>query len=91
MTKAQDRMYNNWRNATSTELWQVYGSYSTAKAESYEEIKRECQSLGGKCLRITTHSRNDYTAAYIIENEDGTKDLVYHTRTDRKQFRVEEA
>ena len=74
--------YPRWATSTDTELYHVYGSYSHAKASSYESIRDEMHKCGGHDLRIISHNCMMYTCGYLRNNpKTGFTEFVYHTAT----------
>lgn len=55
-----------------TELYSVYGSYSSAKAKAMEDCKRWCKESNGYNFHITSHSAHNFTVAWnYINTETG--------------------
>lgn len=61
------------RHPKGTTLYDVYQSCSSAKVESWEKIKRECESLNGWDLHITGAGSHNYSCIYAYKkmSEDG--------------------
>lgn len=79
MRKANKKQCIGWvqsyLRSDAKELWQVYGSFSNAKARSYEAIKSRMFHDGGRDLRILSHNCNVYVCGYQLGD-----DLVVDTR-----------
>lgn len=75
--KAYERFYGRT-------LYDVYGTCSNKKRETYNEIAKEMNDLGGHGLTVITFSRYMYTVAYTL----GT-DLIFHTKTKREIIPLE--
>ena len=88
MTKAQERMWENYKMATAQELHQVYGSYSAAKAEAMNYCKRLQNELGGWDGRIC--SANTFQFTYAFQYKDGAGDvcLCYITKSADRKFLI---
>jgi len=87
LTKAQQTMLNNYNKSELVYLWQAYDNYSRAKAVAMNTIIAEMDRLHGYAIRITSYSKNFFTCAYLIDDNNGTK-LVYHTPTKRHEFYI---
>lgn len=70
-TKKGIVMLNNARVNQGTELYQVYSSYSTAKAQALEHCKTLCYQEGGHNFRIISHNAQTFSVAW--ETEAGTR------------------
>lgn len=77
-TKKAQALINNWINYEGLELWDVYGSHSYRKEESFNDIKSLVERVGGWSLCITSHCTCFYTCAFLLYFE-GVKYLAYIT------------
>lgn len=80
-TKKQQEIIDRYERSNASELRQVYGRYSNAKARSFEKIKTEMRELEGHDMRITGAGQSIYTCAYQYEC-DGQCYLRYHTKSN---------
>ena len=70
--KADELIYDfNRTHYKGTTLYDVYGSFSRKKMESWEQIRRTCEELNGWNLHITGASSHQYSCMYAFKNEDG--------------------
>ena len=82
--KRADGFRKAFIDATDTELWQVYGSYSAAKARAMEhcKMKRAIDALkncGASAVYIISHNAFVFTAAWVILMRDGSEVLRVET------------
>ena len=56
--------YSAYNRATASELWEVYGSYSHAKARAMNRCRRLCADLDGWGLRILSHTSRTFTVGF---------------------------
>lgn len=70
-TKKGITMLNNARVNQGTELYEIYGSYSTAKAQALENCKALCYKENGLNFRIISHNSMTFSVAW--ETEAGTR------------------
>ena len=70
-TKKGEIMLNNARTNQGTELYQIYSSYSTAKAKALEYCKALCNEENGYNFRIISHNSQTFSVAW--ETEQGTR------------------
>lgn len=71
-TKRAEEMIHDYkrRHPKGETLYQVYGSCSQAKVESWEKIKRECEELGGVNLHITGAGSHQYSCIYMYPRKN---------------------
>ena len=80
MTKANREKFNTYMNAAPcSELWQIYGRYSRAKADAAEYCKELCCKKGGRGLKFFNPTNFTFTAGFLF-NENGVAKLMYITR-----------
>ena len=77
-TKKAQRLIENYENYEGLELWDVYGSHSYRKEQSYNDIKELVKRANGWGLCITSHCTCFYTCAFMLEL-DGVGYLAYIT------------
>jgi hypothetical protein len=82
MTHAPRKIsYPRYRYSCKTELEDVYGRYSAAKARAFEYCEMLCDSLDGYNLRITGHNTMTFTVGFIFNHpETGETCLAKITR-----------
>ena len=88
MTKAQERMYESYKRATATELSEVYGRYSTAKAQAMQYCKELQSNLNGFSGRICSANTFQFSYAFRYVNESGRDCLAYITRDHNRYFEI---
>ena len=75
---------NRYNHSTAAYLDEVYDKYSDEKAEAFEAIRQEMLENNGWGLRITSHTIQFFTCAYLMTNKQtGEILLVQHTPTHR--------
>ena len=70
-TKKGQQMKEQSKQWQGVELYEVYGSYSSAKARALEDCKRKCREENGTRFHITSHNTFGFSVAWDIENENG--------------------
>ena len=86
MTKAQAALFGTYKRATATDLWQVYGRYSRAKAEAMARCRQLQYELGGFDGRICSANSFNFSYAFLYENCDGDICLCYITKEHVRRF-----
>lgn len=66
-TKKGDSLIQKASRNLGTELWHVYGSFSSAKREAMEDCKRMCAEENGTNFRIISKSINQFSVAWDVE------------------------
>lgn len=66
-------------------LGQVYGRYSTDKAEAFDDCRRACYELGGHGLRICSASGWFFSVAFEFE-ANGTEYTALITKQGNRYF-----
>lgn len=79
--------YARYRRADKKHLWQVYGRWSDAKQDAWEECFKECEDNNGEDFRIISHNQNEFTCGYVFE-KDGTKYFRYHTARHERTMEI---
>jgi len=70
--KAKEMIWDfNHKHYKGESLYDVYGSFSRKKMESWESIRRTCNELDGWNLHITGASCHQYSCMYAFKDEDG--------------------
>lgn len=77
--KAQGFIYSYKRSIT-TDLRQVYKSYSAEKARAEAYCRNDCYFFHGHNFKIISHNCMKFTCAYLVDNYlDNGKALIVHT------------
>jgi len=83
--KAEELIHDmNHKHYKGTTLYEVYGSPSSAKVQSWENIRRTCDELKGRRLHIVGASCHHYSCIYSfpITDADGViTDMVIRKET----------
>lgn len=86
MTKAQDAMYSAYKRATATDLWEVYGRFSAAKAQAMKNCRKLQEEMGGWGGRICSASAYLFSYAFLYKDGAGDVCLCYVTKSHIYQF-----
>lgn len=71
-----------YRMTDDTELYYVYGSFSRAKVNAWENCKKVCREYEGKGLRILSHNPWQFTAGFLFtDKETGKKKIAKITKS----------
>ena len=89
MKKAYEGFYENYKRATATELSEVYGRYSAAKAQAMEYCKEMQHNMNGYDGRICSANTFQFTYAFKYVNESGRNCLAYITRDHNRYFEID--
>lgn len=80
LTSANRRLalknYDAYKRSTSYELYDVYGSYSAAKARAGEYCKDLMNQFNGRGLKVISANGFQFTAGFMFE-EDGKTMFMY--------------
>ena len=76
------RMLRQYADSSCTDIMTAYTHPSTKKVSSFYIISNEMRDVGGYDLRITAKSKDYYSCAYRIK-EDNKEYLIYHTVGNR--------
>lgn len=87
MTKKQQRMYENYLNATDVTIWDAYKNPCENNVIAYKNLVQECINNHGGPWVIPTHSCMNWTFAYDF-HMDGKRFLRYHTRDNVYTFEI---
>ena len=93
-TKKADELIHDmkYRHYKGTTIYDVYGSMSSKKAKSWEDISRECASLHGEKLHIVGASCYFYSCIYAYplsdENTGVITDMVIRKHTKGNVFEL---
>ena len=90
MTKANARLYENYKRATASELWEVYGRHSRAKEQAMEYCRELQYNMNGWGGRICSANTFQFSYAFRYTNESGKECLAYITRDNNRYFEIEE-
>ena len=81
MNKQMRNAYEQYKRATASELWEVYGSYSHAKERAHNYCVQLMNSLGGWGGRIISHNSMVFSYGFEFVNpETGAVSFAYITR-----------
>ena len=68
--------YDAYKRSSSYELYDVYGSYSAAKARAWDQCKELMKDHDGYGLKIVSANGYQFTAGFMFE-EDGKEMFMY--------------
>lgn len=68
-----------------SELYHVYGSFSSKKAEAFDDCKKKCEAEAGDNFRIISHNTNFFSVAWEFEYEGS---LATHIITPANDYVV---
>ena len=88
MTKAQKTMVENYKRATATDLWQVYGTFSESKSRAMDYCKELQYQMNGFGGRICSANTFQFTYAFQYIDADGDSCLCYITKAHNKMFKL---
>ena len=87
MTKRQKAILTAYKNATATDLAQVYQTASVYKWRAQKRIIDEMNACGGWGYRILGANCMQFSCAYLKQNsEHGQIEIVYHTAQNKRVF-----
>lgn len=66
-TKRGEAMLRKAAYNQGDDLYDVYESFSQAKAEAFDECKKWCDEDSGDNFRIISHCRNNFSVAWEME------------------------
>lgn len=70
MNKNDKAKWERYCTSTATYLWDVYGSYSSRKAEAYEKCRKKMAEMDGFDLRIIGAGSSRFSVGWrVIEND----------------------
>lgn len=87
MKKNLSGYYQQWKRSSNTELWQVYGRYSTAKANAMDWCKNKMKNMGGHDMRIISANGWRFTVGWLYE-ENGKKMFNVETSSNSYEWEV---
>lgn len=73
--------YNQYIMSDNYNLWDVYSSFSRAKAEAFKYCQNLCKEYNGQNLKILTASRFVFTAGFTYTDNDNKKHFVLITKS----------
>lgn len=76
MNKRQQSIVNRYWKSTDTQLWHVYGRWSTAKERAFKECERIMRERDGYGLRIIGANTSFFSVGFRTKDD---KTLVYIT------------
>ena len=74
------RNYDAYQRSTSYELYDVYGTYSAAKAKAWDYCKSLMYQFNGYGLKVISHNGYQFTAGFMFE-EDGKTMFMYISKS----------
>ena len=89
MKKMYEGFYENYKRATATELWEVYGTHSRAKDEAMQYCRELQYNMNGFDGRICSANTFQFTYAFQYVNESGKNCLAYITRDHNRFFEID--
>ena len=90
MTKVAQQKIENYRRATATELWDVYGSFSKGKVNAYKYCKELQEEYNGYDFRICGANSHQFSAGFLYRDGDGIEHLMYITKSQNHDIRLDE-
>ena len=69
-TKRGQNLLARAKHNEGTELYEVYGSYSSAKARAMKECKEKCSAMDGTNFHIISHNGWSFSVAWNFINPD---------------------
>ncbi len=88
MTKRQEQMLDNYRRASATELYEVYGRYSEKKREAFDRCRKLQATYDGWDGRICTANGWQFTYAFKFNNGYHQTCLCYITKDGEYEFPI---
>ena len=82
------REYRNAERRGCYRLWQVYGHFSQAKANAYDDCIYTMQQVGGSGYYISGYNTCEFSFVYMIRQDDKTY-LVKETKCNRYIAEIE--
>ena len=90
MNKVMKEKYADYKRATATELWEVYGRYSHKKAEAMKSCRTLCYDLDGYGLRIISANKDCFSVGFEFPHpETGVVCFAYITKSQNRFCEVE--
>ena len=84
LTSANRRLalknYDAYQRSTSYELYDVYGTYSAAKAKAWDYCKELMYKFNGYGLKVISANGYQFTAGFMFE-EDGKTMFMYISKS----------
>lgn len=88
-TKDMKERFNSYRRSTDSELWEVYGNYSSAKINAMRYCHDLMEELNGWALRIVSHNIMQFTAGFMFEHpETGELYFCYITKSYNRYIKI---
>lgn len=87
MTKKQQGLWEQYKRAYKTNLYQCYANPSVAKRAAYRNIQTKCFLLHGWDIRIPSYNTMMFTMAFLYK-KDGKTMLHYETPNNTWDFEV---
>lgn len=88
MTKRNKGIIEAYRRSTDYGLYDVYSSFSSAKAKAWEYCKNLMAINNGRGLKVISANGFMFTAGFLFE-ENGVEYLMYITKTADTAIRLE--
>ena len=88
-TKEMKGRFNSYRRSTDSELWEVYGNYSSAKINAMRYCHDLMNELGGWDLRIISHNCMQFTVGFMFNHpESGELCFCYITKSYDRYIKI---
>ena len=89
MTKRNENIVRRYERSDKYELYQCYGSISSAKLKAWEYCKELCYKKSGTGLKVISYNGFQFTAGFKYE-EDGKLYLMYISKEMDLPILIEE-
>lgn len=68
--------FPRWQNSCNYDLFDVYGSCSTAKRNAWRHCEDLCREFNGWGLKVVSFNTNMFTAGFVFEDPE-TGEVMY--------------
>ena len=82
--------YNDYKKSNNCTLYDVYNTFSHAKAKAFQYCVDLCNQYNGELLKIVSYNQNMFTCGFTYTNDNGEKMFVYITKANDYQTKIEE-
>ena len=90
MTKRESQMVQSYRRATATDLYGIYTTFSSKKAEAFNYCKSLMKEHNGSNLRVIGGGSWQFSAGFEFKDEDGKDCIMYITKGHNTVIRLED-
>lgn len=87
-TKQIHDAYKRYRNSSATTLYDVYGSYSSAKARAYDYCKELMYKYNGERFRIIGANCMTFSAGFEFIDNDGVACFCWITKDYDRYMKI---